>query len=128
MNNELQKEKIYEKGLFEDIKHIDEFGIEYWEARELQKVLEYKEWRKFENVIDKAKDACINSAIKVSDQFVGADKLIKHGKGGTRIIDDYHLSRYACYLIIQNSDPRKEIIALGQSYFAIQTRKKILKE
>ena len=84
---------------FEDIKHVDEFGIEYWYARELQTVLDYKEWRKFENVINRAKDACELSKNGVYDHFGGAAKTIKMPKGATKIIDDYKLSRYACYLI-----------------------------
>ena len=113
--------------IFEDIKHIDEFGNEYWYARELQEVLEYKEWRKFKGVIDKAIVSCISSHINAFDHFVGADKIVKTGVASKKIID-YKLSRYACYLIVQNSDPRKEIIALGQTYFAIQTRKQELLE
>lgn len=107
---------------FEDIKHIDEYGIEYWFARELQVVLDYKEWRKFEGVINRAKEACNNSNINVADHFVGTDKTIKMPKGATKKIDDYKLSRYACYLIAQNGDSRKESIALSQTYFAVQTR------
>ena len=113
---------------FEKIKHIDEFGQEYWLARELQKVLEYKEWRKFEGVIDKAKIACKNSNIDTNGQFIDADKLSKNVNGGKRKIIDYKLSRYACYLIAQNGDSRKEVIALAQTYFAIQTRKQELIE
>ena len=109
--------------LFKDIKHIDEEGNEYWEARELQKVLDYKEWRKFNGVIEKAKIACENSNYKASDCFVGVDKPIISGKGKKEIILDYHLSRYACYLIAQNGDSRKKVIALAQTYFAVQTRK-----
>ena len=114
--------------LFEDIKHIDEFGVEYWYARELQKVLGYKEWRKFEGVIKKAKDACLNSNMVVSNHFVGADKMVLIGSGAKRNQDDYKLSRYACYLIAQNGDSRKESIALAQTYFAIQTRKQEISE
>lgn len=109
--------------VFEGIKHIDEFGNEYWFARELQKVLEYKEWRKFENVIKKAIIACKNSKIDINRQFVQVDKLSTNVNGGKRQIVDYHLSRYACYLIAQNGDSRKKVIALAQTYFAIQTRK-----
>ena len=120
--------KEYSENTFEKIKHIDEDGIEYWLARELQKVLDYKEWRKFSNVIDKAIIACKGSNYNVSDHFVGADKMIKIAKGGARRIDDYKLSRYACYLIAQNGDSRKKVIALAQTYFAIQTRKQELSE
>ena len=120
--------KKYNEISFEDIKHIDEYGNEYWLARELQQVLEYKEWRKFSRVIEKARDASNNSKFKVSDHFVQTDKMVGIGSKTSRSIDDYKLSRYACYLIVQNSDPRKEVVALGQTYFAIQTRKQELTE
>ena len=113
---------------FEDIKHIDENGIECWYARELQIVLNYKEWRKFENVINKAKEACKNSDISVFDCFVDVDKSIISGKGRKSIIKDYKLTRYACYLIAQNGDSRKKVIALAQTYFAVQTRKQEISE
>ena len=116
------------KSIFESIKHVDEFGNEYWLARELQQVLEYKEWRKFESVIEKAKESCANSKFNIFYHFVGVDKMIDLAKRATRKIKDYKLSRYACYLIVQNADPRKEIVALGQTYFAIQTRKQELFE
>ena len=118
----------YNESIFESIKHIDEYGNEYWLARELQQVLEYKEWRKFVNVINKAITACNNSNYNVFQCFVGFDKTSKMPNGGFKKIDDYKLSRYACYLIVQNSDPRKEVVALGQTYFAIQTRKQELFE
>lgn len=108
---------------FEDIKHIDEYGNEYWYARDLQKVLEYKEWRNFKVVIDKAITSCKNSKFNVFDHFVEANKMIEIGKTAKRKILDYKLSRYACYLIVQNADPSKEVVALGQTYFAVQTRK-----
>ena len=113
---------------FEDIKHTNEYGVEYWYARELQLILDYKEWRKFENVINKAKDACKNSNINVFEHFVDAAKTIQMPKGATKNIKDYKLSRYACYLIAQNGDSRKEVIALAQTYFAIQTRKQEIAE
>ncbi|MDD5464033.1 MAG: DNA damage-inducible protein D [Candidatus Moranbacteria bacterium] len=108
---------------FESIKKIDENGIEYWEARELMPLLGYIEWRKFEGVIEKAKDACIASKQNVDDHFVGADKMVQLGSGSMRKIENYDLSRYACYLIAQNGDSRKTEIAMAQTYFAIQTRK-----
>ncbi len=111
---------------FESIKHIDENGIEYWYARELQNVLNYKEWRKFENVINKAKEACENSDISTFDHFVDVAKTIKMPKGAEKTIIDYRLTRYACYLIAQNGDSRKKAIALAQTYFAVQTRKQEL--
>lgn len=117
------KEKEISYNLFEDIKHIDENGNEYWLARELQIVLDYKKWQKFINVIRYAKVACEQSNNIVSYHFTQVGKMIKIAKGAKRKIMDYKLSRYACYLIVQNSDPKKEVIALAQIYFAIQTRK-----
>ena len=114
--------------IFENIKHIDKNRNEYWEARELQKTLDYKEWRKFKSVINKAKESCIKSNYNVFDHFVGADKMIIVAKGAKRKIIDYKLSRYACYLIAQNSDNRKKVIALAQTYFAVQTRKQEILE
>ena len=113
---------------FENIKHIDEFGTEFWYARELQVVLDYKEWRKFENVIKKAIKSCENSSISAIDHFVNIDKMVQIGSGAERKQQDYKLSRYACYLIAQNGDSRKKVIALAQTYFAIQTRKQELSE
>lgn len=120
--------KEYNETIFENIKHIDEYGNEYWSARELQTVLDYKEWRKFKGVITKAQEACLNSEISIIDHFVNADKMVGIGSKTSRSIEDYKLSRYACYLIVQNSDPRKEVVALGQTYFAVQTRRQELTE
>ena len=120
--------KEYTTKLFEDIKHIDEFGNEYWLARELQNILEYTQWRRFENVINKAKFACENSNIKVDEHFADVGKMVDIGSNTKRITKDYRLTRYACYLIAQNGDSRKEVIALAQTYFAIQTRKQELSE
>ena len=120
--------KEYTTKLFEDIKHIDEFGNEYWLARELQNILEYTQWRRFENVINKAKFACENSNIKVDEHFANVGKMVDIGSNTKRITKDYRLTRYACYLIAQNGDSRKEVIALAQTYFAIQTRKQELSE
>jgi len=114
--------------MFESIKHVDENGNEYWYARELQKALGYKEWRKFDSVIKKAMKSCKTAGIKASDRFVGADKTIKMPKGAEKVIKDYKLSRYACYLIAQNGDPRKKVIAFAQTYFAVQTRKQEILE
>lgn len=113
---------------FEDIKHVDENGIEFWYARELQSVLNYIEWRKFENVINKAKESCKNSDITVLDHFVDVDKMVQIGSGAERKQKDYKLTRYACYLIAQNGDSRKKVIALAQTYFAVQTRKQEITE
>ena len=115
--------KQYSNQTFEDIKQINEYGGEYWEARELQVVLEYAKWGNFVKVIEKAKEACRNSQLNVEDHFADVGKMVDIGSGTKRAIDDMHLSRYACYLIVQNSDPRKEVVALGQTYFAIQTRR-----
>ena len=114
--------------LFENIKHIDDNGNEYWLARELQRILVYKQWRRFENVINKSKIACNNSNISVDDHFANVGKMVDIGSNTKRETSDYMLSRYACYLIAQNGDPRKEVIALAQTYFATQTRKQELSE
>lgn len=108
---------------FEDIKKIDENGEEFWSARELQFVLEYKKWENFSKVIDKAMLACKNSGFDIDDHFPDIRKMVQIGSGAEKNVIDYKLNRYACYLIVQNGDPRKEIIALGQTYFAIQTRR-----
>ena len=125
MSNEL---KEFQEKTFENIKHIDENGNEYWEARELMLVLEYKRWDKFNNVIDNSKIACEKSKNLIADHFSQVGKMIEIGSKATRKILDYKLSRYACYLIVQNSDPKKEIVALGQTYFAVKTRKQELSE
>ena len=114
--------------VFEKIKRINEIGQEYWSARELFTALEYIKWDKFLNVIAKAKEACENSAQSVQDHFPRVEKMVSIGSGATRDIGDLDLSRYACYLIIQNADPSKEVVALGQTYFAVQTRKQELQE
>ena len=120
--------KEYTEKMFEDIKHIDGNGNEYWEARELQKVLKYTQWRRFENTIDKAKIACEKSNINVCDHFADVGKMVSIGSNTKRETRDYRLTRYACYLITQNGDSRKEVIAFAQTYFAIQTRKQELNE
>ena len=117
----------YRDNTFENIKHVDENGVEYWFARDLQKAIEYTEWRNFEKVVEKAKTSCVNSEIPVNSQFVDINKSRDLGLGEV-LIKDYKLSRYACYLIVQNADPRKEIVALGQTYFAIKTRQQELTE
>ena len=126
--NELEKYEQYGNQTFEKIKHINENGEEYWCARELQKVLEYKEWRKFEGVIQRAIKSCENSSISAFEHFVGADKLSKRANNAEVEIKDYKLTRYACYLIAQNGDSRKKVIALAQTYFAIQTRRQEISE
>ena len=114
--------------LFEDIKHIDENNMEFWYGRELMVILEYKQWRRFESVINKAKESCKNSDISVIEHFANVGKTIKMPKGAEKIIPDYKLTRYACYLIAQNGDSRKKVIALAQTYFAVQTRKQEISE
>lgn len=115
------KAKEYQR--FEDIKHTTDEGVEFWYARELGPILEYVQWRNFAKVIDKAMLACKNSGFDVSDHFADVSKMVDLGSGSQRKVKDFMLSRYACYLIMQNGDPRKEVIALGQTYFAIQTRR-----
>ena len=113
---------------FEDIKHIDENGVEFWYARELMLILQYSNWQNFEKIIDKAKISCENSDISVFEHFTDVSKTIKMPKGAKKTILDYKLTRYACYLIAQNGDSRKKVIALAQTYFAIQTRKQEITE
>jgi DNA-damage-inducible protein D len=108
---------------FEAIRQIDETGNEYWSARDLAKVLDYTQWRNFKTAINKAKVACANSGQVPEDHFAGISKMVPLGSGSTRQVEDFNLSRYACYLVIQNADPAKEIVALGQTYFAVQTRR-----
>ena len=116
----------YSEHTFESIKHVNEYGEEYWLARELQPVLEYAQWRRFSDAIERAKLACKNSGFTVEDHFADVGKMVDIGSGAERQIDDVMLSRYACYLIVMNGDPRKEVIAIGQSYFAVKTRQQEL--
>lgn len=116
----------YSEQTFESIKHVNEYGKEYWLARELQPVLEYAQWRRFSDAIERAKLACKNSGFAVEDHFADVGKMVDIGSGAERQIDDVMLSRYACYLIVMNGDPRKEVIAIGQSYFAVKTRQQEL--
>ena len=124
---DLDNDTKYTENLFESIKHINEYGQEFWYARELQVALEYKQWRRFESVINKAKEACENSNYAVSDHFANVGKIVEAGVTH-KDIGDIQLSRYACYLIVQNGDPRKKVIALGQTYFAVKTRQQELIE
>lgn len=116
------------ESLFESIKQYNEIGQEFWSARELYSALDYLKWDKFLNVLNKAETACENSGQNPEDHFLRVEKMVQIGSGATRNIGDIQLSRYACYLIIQNADPTKEVIALGQTYFTVQTRKQELVE
>ena len=113
---------------FEEIKHIDENGAEYWYARELMIALQYNKWQNFKKIINKAKISCENTGMNVFEHFTDVSKMIKVANGAERTVLDYKLSRYACYIIAQNGDSRKKVIALAQTYFAIQTRKQELIE
>ncbi len=113
---------------FETIKKINEYGSEFWKARDLYKILEYSEYRHFLPVIEKAKESCKNAGQDIHSHFEEVLDMIEIGNGGKREVSDVNLSRYACYLIIQNSDPKKVVVALGQTYFAIQTRKQEISE
>ncbi len=115
--------------LFDDIRHTNsKSGVDYWFARELQIALEYAQWRRFNEVVERAKVACETSGLNVSDHFANVGKKVQLGSGAKRKIDDVALTRYACYLIAQNGDSSKEVIAKAQTYFAMQTRRKELEE
>ena len=109
-------ENRYTNNIFENIKHMDEYGNEYWYARELSKVLEYKDWRNFLKVLNKAKDACKNSGFNIDEQLVEVNRLSKRNNNAVANIQDYKLSRYICYLIVQNTDPKKEFDGLEKYY------------
>lgn len=122
-----EEKNNYTESLFESIRYVNKYGQEFWYARDLQIALEYTEWRNFCKVIEKAKEACRGSNNAVSDHFVDVNKIVNAG-ATSKDIGDIQLSRYACYLIVQNGDPRKKVIALGQTYFAVKTRQQELIE
>jgi len=126
MNNEIERSKGNHVSPFERIKRFNDAGAEFWSSRDFAGVLGYGDYRNFESVIEKAKLACFNSGHRIEDHFVDVTEMIEIGKGGQRAVQTVLLSRYACYLAIQNADPRKEIVAHGQTYFAIQTRRQEL--
>lgn len=123
-----EEENSYTESLFESIKHVNEYSQEFWYARELQIALEYSKWENFKKVIDKAIESCTNSGTETWDHFAEVRKMVPIGSGAERELEDYELSRHACYLIVQNGDPRKKVIALGQTYFAVKTRQQELIE
>lgn len=125
MSRDLMK---YSDQTFEDIKHIDEDGQEFWYARELQRVLEYAQWRYMKEAVERARLACENSGLNPDNHFAEVRKMVPIGSGAERVVEDYMLSRFACYLVVMNGDPRKEVIALGQAYFAVKTRQQELIE
>ena len=127
-NSSAEEENTYTESLFESIKHINEYGQEVWYARELAKVLDYKDFRDFELIIFKAMEACRNSENEISDHFGEFTEMVPIGSNAKRGFRSYQISRYGCYLIVMNGDPQKEIIAVGQTYFASKTRQQELLE
>lgn len=120
--------ELISKALFENIRHINEYGQEYWIARELMPVLEYAQWRRFNETIERAQESCTSSGNDVSDHFADVGKMVDIGSGAWREVEDYHLSRYACYLVAMSGDPRKHAVALAQTYVAVKTRQQEIVE
>lgn len=128
MNNKIKTVETIAGKSFEDLKQINQHGAEYWSARDLQGLLGYSQWRRFEQAIERAKSSCEQSGNNPNHHFAGAGKMVSLGSDSAREVSDFHLSRFACYLIAQNGDPRKPEIAQAQKYFAIQTRRQELSE
>lgn len=126
MGSDNEEIRVPRTSPFEEIRREAEDGSEYWSARDLAKILGYSKWEKFKFTIVRAEEACENSGQEIIDHFLQVGKMVKLGSGSQRKVEDYHLSRYACYLLIQNADPSKPIVALGQTYFAVQTRRQEL--
>lgn len=128
MSGEIEKGAGKHVSPFERIRRTNAAGNEFWSSRDFASILEYGDYRNFEAVVEKAKLSCFNSGHRVEDHFVDVTEMIEIGKGGQRSVKTILMSRYACYLAIQNADPKKEIVALGQTYFAVQTRRQELAE
>jgi DNA-damage-inducible protein D len=128
MKAEIQKASSDHVSPFEQIRRTNDAGVEYWSSRDFAQVLQYNDYRNFEQVIQKARVACFNSGQRLEDHFVDVNEMVEIGSGAKRMIKAIYLSRYACYLIIQNADPEKDIVALGQTYFAVQTRRQELSD
>ncbi len=128
MKHEIQKISSEHVSPFEQIRRTNDAGVEYWSSRDFAQVLQYNDYRNFEQVIQKARAACFNSGQRLEDHFVEVNEMVEIGRGAQREIKTVYLSRYACYLVIQNADPEKDIVALGQTYFAVQTRRQELSD
>jgi DNA-damage-inducible protein D len=126
MSKEIAKPDSNHISPFERIKRLSDAGMEFWSSRDFAGVLGYGDYRNFEGVIDKAKLSCFNSGHRIEDHFVDVNEMVEIGSGASRSIKIVLMSRYACYLAIQNADPKKEIVAQGQTYFAVQTRRQEL--